>query len=105
MFSSVKGAIGCGTLSCATAVETVREFITHVVPSQVTALTCEGPVGKFVCRMHTFSTLCTLHMRLQRELFNAAFADTHPPKGQHEWMTSKDDLDFIDFTEVCEEGF
>lgn len=28
------------------------------------------------------------------------FADTHPPKGNNEWMTSKDELDFIDFTEA-----
>uniref|UniRef100_A0A7S0WZB7 JmjC domain-containing protein n=1 Tax=Chlamydomonas leiostraca TaxID=1034604 RepID=A0A7S0WZB7_9CHLO len=79
----------------------VSKFImAEELEAQVTAITSEGPVGKFVCRLHTFVTLCTLHMRLTRELFAAAFADTHPPKGQNEWMTSKDELDFVDFTEA-----
>ncbi|KAJ9513215.1 hypothetical protein QJQ45_029516 [Haematococcus lacustris] len=66
---------------------------------EVLALTCEGPIGKFPCKLRTLVTLDTLHQRLQRELYRARFANRTPPKAQLEVMTDSDPLDYIDFTE------
>ncbi|KAJ9524803.1 hypothetical protein QJQ45_024431, partial [Haematococcus lacustris] len=66
---------------------------------EVLALTCEGPIGKFACKLRTLVTLSTLHQRLQRELYHSRFANKAPPKTQLEPMTDSDPVDYIDFTE------
>jgi len=74
---------------------------THTLRApQVTALTLQGPIGKFACRMRTFATLCLLHDLLLKELFLALFANKSPPRGQMEPMTTADPMDFVDFVEV-----
>lgn len=72
---------------------------------QVISLTPQGPIGKFVCKMRTFSTLCLLHQVLLKEMFHGMFVHKHPPRGQHETMTAKDPLDYVDFVEVCAGGW
>uniref|UniRef100_A0A7S3VMN3 JmjC domain-containing protein n=1 Tax=Dunaliella tertiolecta TaxID=3047 RepID=A0A7S3VMN3_DUNTE len=67
---------------------------------QVTSLTPQGPIGKFACKMRTFSALSLLHQQLLKELYLGMFAHKNPPRGQHEMMTVKDPLDFVDFVEA-----
>ncbi len=63
-------------------------------------LTADGPIGKFMCKLRTLMTLSLLHQRLLKELYYAAFANRPAPIKQYDMMTSSDDLDFYDWTEV-----
>jgi hypothetical protein len=63
-------------------------------------LTCEGPIGKFACKLRTLVTISLLHSRLIEELFRARFAGRRPPMTQMEAMSASEPLDLVDFTEV-----
>lgn len=90
-------APGCGSCSRDT-----HKTSLWLIPlrAQVTSLTPQGPIGKFVCTMRTFSTLCLLHQLLLKEMYTGMFADKDPPRKQHEPMTTDDPMDFVDFDEV-----
>ncbi|KAF5836349.1 hypothetical protein DUNSADRAFT_6036 [Dunaliella salina] len=75
-------------------------ILAEQITVQVTSLTPQGPIGKFACTMRTFSALSLLHQQLLKELYLGMFALKNPPRGQHEMMTAKDPLDFVDFVEA-----